>query len=316
MPLQGIIDLGSNSVRLVIYDVKHRGGKRDEKRQQAPVQNKLFRNIMNEKKIAGLSAYVEDGVFTRAGIDRAVEVLEGHLRAARNVGCNDVSIFATAVLRNCTNSEAAVKRIEKAVDTKIDLLSAEEEAHLGFVGASYDNPIETGTLIDIGGGSTELTAIYKDKDSLNISIPQGSVSSYAHYVDMILPMPPEVLAIKAAFENKLSHIDISAYRTERLYGIGGSIRALAKLYTAAFANNNRPRTLEPYQIDALSNLLATQPSTFAHAATRATPDRLHSIVPGMVIAQTLIAATGAQSLTVCKYGIREGYLLERVLEVV
>lgn len=313
MPLKGVIDLGSNTVRLVVYDVKLPDkGKRSEPHQR----HKLFRDIVNEKKTAGLSAYVEDGAFTREGIDCAIDVLQGHLRTAANVHCDSVHIFATAVIRNCSNSKNVARRISKAIDMPIDILSDQDEAHLGFVGASCDRAIEEGTLIDIGGGSTELTAVRGGVDTLNASLPQGSVSSYAQCVEMILPRPAECDAMADAFRDKMVALDnADGYKATRVYGIGGSVRAIDKLYAAAFAGDLRPHVLELYQIAALQNLLVTQPSKFAHAATRAVPERLHTIVPGMVIAQTLIEQLGAESLEICKYGIREGYLLERVLKV-
>ena len=141
----GVIDLGSNSIRLVVYDVKSNVSK--------PVAKKDFKSVINEKKIAGLSAYVQDGVFTQDGINRAIEVLEEHLKRARNLDCERICIFATAVLRNCSNSKEAVRAISDAIKLPIDLLSARDEAHLGFVGATCDRTIESGTLIDIGGGS-------------------------------------------------------------------------------------------------------------------------------------------------------------------
>lgn len=312
MTLRGIIDLGSNTVRLVVYDVKAR---LLDKAIAPHERNKLFKSVVNEKKTAGLSAYVEGNTFSRAGIDAAIKVLEKHLTTARNVGCSQVHIFATAVIRNCSNSKEAAHRISKAISTPIDVISAADEAHLGFVGASCDRVIGNGTLIDIGGGSTELTTVRDNSDSHNISLPQGSVSSYAKYVKLILPTSEECASIVKEFRRHLASTDLDRYNAKRLYGIGGSIRAVDKLYAETFSNDNVPSRLEPYQIDALKNLLLDEPSTFAHAATKAIPERLHSIVPGMVIAQELMTELGAQSLTICKYGVREGYLLERVLRL-
>lgn len=312
MALNGIIDLGSNTVRLVVYDVKER---LLDKKIAPHERNRLFKSIVNEKKTAGLSAYVEDGAFSRAGIDAAIKVLEKHLATAHNVGCSTVHIFATAVIRNCSNSKDAARRISKAIDTPIDVISATDEAHLGFVGASCDRVIENGTLVDIGGGSTELTTVRDEADSHNISLPQGSVSSYAQYVKFILPNPEECAAIVQEFRRHLASTDLNCYCSKRLYGIGGSVRAIDKLYAETFSHDSVPARLEPYQIDALKNLLLDQPSTFAHAATRAIPERLHSVVPGMVIVRELMTELGAKSLTICKHGVREGYLLERVLQV-
>ena len=150
MPNYGVIDLGSNSVRLVVYEVK------DDRR---PVYtNKDFRSLLNDKVMAGLAAYVREAVFTQAGVERAASVLKGHLKRARYFQCKRIDVFATAVLRNCDNSAEAVAALQEAAGTRIALLSARDEAHLGFVGATCDRVIERGTLVDIGGGSTELHA--------------------------------------------------------------------------------------------------------------------------------------------------------------
>ena len=325
MSLVGIVDLGSNSVRLVVYELKKNAkaeasadkaaageGKRDGDSKSGG--KKPFRTLMDKKKVAGLSAYVVDGSLTQEGISNAIDAVDNLVRAARNIGCEDVRLFATAVIRNCKNSKQAAKEISKAVDIKVDVLSEEEEAHLGFVGATFDNPIEDGTLIDVGGGSTELTLVRSGKDIRDLSLPQGSVSSYAQYVSLILPQPTEETAIRDAFLEKLSTVnDLDSFKSKRMYGIGGSVRAVDKLYAAAFSDNNRLNTLDLYQIEALQNLLANQPSAFAHAATKAVPERMHTVGPGLIIARTLMEELGATSLTVCKYGIREGYLLEKVL---
>lgn len=317
MTLKGIVDLGSNSVRLVIYEIRHKAiDEWKDDGQPKAKKNRLFQDIVNEKKIAGLSAYVKKHELSREGMDVAIDVLRNHLNTAHNVGCNDVYIFATAFLRNCRNSNEAIKTISHAIDHKIDLLSDKDEAHLGFVGASCNRDIKDGTLIDIGGGSTELTSIEKSKDQAKVSLPQGSVSSYAEYVSLILPDAKEIKAIKTAFKEKLLKVKgLEAFQAEHLYGIGGSLRAVNKLYAAAFANEEKPESLSKPQIYALRDFVLRFPSDFAHAATKVAPERLHSIVPGMAIAITLIDTLEASDLSVCKYGVREGYLLERVLKV-
>ena len=103
----GVIDLGSNSVRLVVYETK---------REDAA---KPFRTLVDEKKMAGLAAYVTDGARSSAGIARAVAVLGDLLKLADNLNCARVDIFATAVLRNCANSEAATAAIETAINLSL-----------------------------------------------------------------------------------------------------------------------------------------------------------------------------------------------------
>lgn len=305
MPNYGVIDLGSNTIRLCVYEVKD-----DSKRSYT---RKDFRTLLNNKVMAGLSAHVADGSFTDKGIDHALDVLAGHAKRLKYFDCKRTDVFATAVLRNCENSSAAVRAIEKGSGFSITLLSAEDEAHLGFVGATCDRAIEGGTLIDIGGGSTELTRIARGADHDNVSIGQGSLSSFAAHVRGILPTQGEARAIEDALEDRLGAIDASRYRCDTLYGIGGSVRAAAKMYAESYGQGVRPERLTPEDLDAIIGSCLADPDAFAHTALKAAPDRIHTLVPGCLIIRRLLRDTGASSLVICKKGVREGYLIERML---
>lgn len=305
MPNYGVIDLGSNTVRLCVYEVKD-----DSK---SSYTRKDFRTLLNNKAMAGLSAHVADGKFTEAGVAHALDVLAGHAKRLKYFDCKRTDVFATAVLRNCTNSVEAVRAIEKGSGFPISLLSAEDEAHLGFVGATCDRAIDEGTLVDIGGGSTELTRIAEGADHDNVSIGQGSLSSFASYVRGILPTQSEIEAIEDAFEQRLESIDANRYRSDTLYGIGGSVRAAAKMYAEAYGNGARPESLALEDIDAIVGSCLADPDAFAHTALKAAPDRIHTLVPGCLIIRRLLVDCGAQSLIICKKGVREGYLIERML---
>lgn len=306
MPNYAVVDLGSNSIRLVVYDVKDA--------HKRTCTNKDFKRLINDKVMAGLSAYVVDGVFTQDGIDRAVSVLRGHAKRARYFDCEKMEVFATAVIRNALNCEEAVAAIEEAAELPISLLSATDEAHLGFVGATCDRAVERGTLVDIGGGSTELTRIESSLDFDNASIGQGSLSSFAQHVRAILPTPGEMDAIAEAFRKRFAGLPNSdAYRSEALYGIGGSVRAAAKMHAQATGAAVRPKTMTKQQIHAILAWCRTDPDTFAHAALKASAERVHTLVPGCIILGELFDACGAERLDVCKYGVREGYLIDRML---
>ena len=218
------------------------------------------------------------------------------------------------MLRNCANSEAATAAIEAAIDHKVRVLSAREEAHLGFVGASIGAPLAAGTLIDVGGGSTELTALAADGDHAGISIPFGCVLAYANYVRCVIPTPAECRTIADAFRRELQALpNLEGYRSERLYGIGGSVRALAKMVAAVWGDDTRPKSISRKDMEGLADLLQGDVSVFAHRAVKAAPDRVHSLVPGMIIVRTLAEELAAAEVIPCKYGIREGYLVTHML---
>lgn len=306
MPNYAVIDLGSNSVRLAVFEVPN-----NKKRAYTC---KDFRSLINDKVMAGLAAYVEDGVFTQEGIDKAVSVLKGHLKRSKYFQCKKVSCFATAVLRNASNCDEAIAKIEKETGLSISLLSAWDEAHLGFVGATCDRTIKEGTLIDIGGGSTELTRIENGEDVELVSLGQGSLSSYAQFVKDILPTYEEAQLIRRTFRKHLGEIaHLDRFRTQTCYGIGGSVRAAAKMYAQTHCQGVRPKTLMPSQVSDILQTRTDNPSYYAHSALKASAERIHTLTPGCLVLDTLLAELGASKLEICKYGVREGYLIERLL---
>ncbi|HIT44873.1 MAG TPA: exopolyphosphatase [Candidatus Aphodovivens excrementavium] len=306
MPNYAVIDLGSNSVRMVVYEV------RDDKKRTYTCKD--FRSLINDKVMAGLAAYVEDGVFVKAGVKRAASVLKGHIKRSGYFQCKRIDIFATAVLRNASNCNEAVSAIEKEIGLPLSLLSARDEAHLGFVGATCDRSIERGTLIDIGGGSTELTRIENGKERDNVSLGQGSLSSYAQFVKDILPTPIEAQEIREAFWKHIDALpDREAFRAKTFYGIGGTVRAAAKMYAQTHGEGVRPKTLTPQQVSDILQFRRTDASAYAHSALKASAERIHTLTPGCIILESLLKGLGATKLEICKYGVREGYLIERML---
>lgn len=305
MARYGIIDVGSNTIRLCIFEVTPRG-----KGSEPP----HISTLLNDKVMAGLASYVQDGAMSAGGIDRAIEAIGDHLKNASYFQCREVRVFATACLRNVSNSKEAVAAIEQGTGAKIDLLPGEMEAHLGFRGASLDVPMQQGVLIDIGGGSVEMTRIQDGADASGISLPQGSLSSFSQYVHGLVPTPDEMERISAAFRALLAEHPAEEYRTDRLYGIGGSVRSAMKVYGDLFNDGERLGYLEPAHIDTMLDAYRHDGAAFAHGALHTVPDRVHTFIPGCLLLREIFAVTGAPRLEVAKKGVREGYLIERVLK--
>lgn len=307
MPRYGIIDIGSNTVRLCVYHLP------DDRRTTYTKHD--FHSIVNNRVMAGLSAYVVKGIFTEEGIAHAVEVLQGHIKRLKYYRCKQTSVFATAVLRNCSNSAEAIRAIEQNTGLSITLLSAEEEAHLGFVGATSDRPIAEGTLIDIGGSSTEITRIRGGLDRDKASIRQGSLSSYVICVQAILPTENEIANIANTFDEYLASLEnTDRYHSEQVFGIGGSVRAASKLYLKISGETRRRDTLSMSMLDTMIDLCIDDPNRFARFALMAAADRVHTVIPGCIIARRILEHCGASSLLIAKKGVREGYLIERMLK--
>lgn len=296
----GVIDVGSNTVRLCVYDVSADG--------------KKFKTIVNRKITAGLASYVEGGKLSDEGIQVAIESVRRCLKRAALLDVARVDVFATAVLRNISNSAEAVAAVEKGAGCAIALLSDEDEAHLGFVGACHEDVLDNGVLVDIGGGSAEVTLVAGGNDAMRASLPIGSLSSYKKHVADILPTPQEAEAIKrdtaALLDAEPS--GIVEHRVKKLFGVGGSIRAIAEANAllrpeASYCDISRADA-EALAVDVTENRRA-----FIDAVLHTSPERLHTISCGLAVLLEIFERFDAQTLHVCENGVREGFLIERML---
>ena len=301
-----VIDLGSNTIRLAVFGVTRAGRGADK-----TIEKPSVRELLDAKVVAGLSAYVTGGEFSELGVDKATRILKTQIERAKNMGCKDVHIFATAVLRNAANSKAAVKEIEGAIDNKIDLLSAKQEAQLGLLGARFKTDMEAGAIVDLGGGSCEITR-FCGSALETCSLKMGCVSAYSTCVGEIFPTLKEYSDIQRLAREMIEKEAPFLKDAGELFGIGGSVRAISKATREIKELGKTPRHIWKSDIDDIKNLAYRDPKKFAHLAVKAVPDRLHSLLPGAAIIDEVMRAAGATTLDICKGGIREGYLLSLV----
>ena len=297
----GIIDTGSNTIRLAVFDCT----------ETLKPKTYNLKPLIDVKNTAGLSNYVYDGTFTEAGVDKATRVLKEHIACAENLNCDEIYIFATAVLRNARNSSDVVSDIENKISHKIDLLSGEDEAKLGLKGAFYGSDVTSGTLIDLGGGSCEITK-FNNSECASSSLKMGCVSAYSQFVSNIFPSKKECEKIMAAINDKLEKTPFKLGKQCKVYGIGGSVRAVAKFTREMKELPKTPKHVRAQDVEDMLDFLKRDEDAFAHVAVRAVPDRIHSVVPGCIIIGEILKATGALQLDICKKGLREGYLLEKL----
>lgn len=296
----GVIDVGSNTVRLCVYDVSADG--------------KKFKTIVNRKITAGLASYVEGGALSDKGVEVAIESVRRCLKRAALLDVARVDVFATAVLRNISNSVEAVSEVERGAGCSIALLSDEDEAHLGFVGACHEDVLDNGVLVDIGGGSAEVTLVAAGNDVMRASLPIGSLSSYKKHVADILPTPQEADAIRrdTAVLLDAEPSGIVEHRVKKLFGVGGSIRAIAETNAllrpeASYCDISRA------DAEMLAEDVTENRRAFIDAVLHTSPERLHTISCGLAVLMEIFERFDAQTLHVCENGVREGFLIERML---
>src|SRR5690606_15379837 len=210
-----VIDLGSNTVRLVVYDY---------------INNKL-RKVYSRKEVLGLASYLlPEGFLSDVGIERAILTVKEFVADSEIYEADKLFLIATATIRNARNQNEIINRIHAATGVRVTLLSGEEEAFVGVAGIKDEFDFSEGVVIDIGGGSTEVSLIIKKRLDLATSLPVGSLNSYLTYVKEMLPTKSEMEQIKKGVLHALDDNEVPRLKMNVLYGIGGTLKAAKGLF--------------------------------------------------------------------------------------
>ena len=288
--MYSVIDIGSNTIRLVVYRVDSEG----------------ITAILNNKYTAGLAAYIgKDGALSDEGIERLVDVM-GKFRDAVELlpGC-EVFPFATASLRNVTNREEVLRRVKEATGFDIRVLSGYEEAMLDYHGAVRSMPGEEGLLVDVGGGSTELVFFKGGRAAAARSVPLGSLSLFNKCVSGIIPTAGE-LAARKALAGVLP--DSQGYSAQPMCGVGGTARGALALYRGMVGEPGA----EGYDTQFFSKVLRQaqdNPKKLTRRILKIAPERIHTMLPGIALLSAAAELYGSRTVVTSKYGVREGYML-------
>lgn len=286
----GIIDIGSNTVRLNIYKI----------------YDDSYQLLVTEKEMVGLANHIVNHEMMVSGVDAAVAILNHFVLISNNLNCQKIYAFATASLRNISNSLSIVDEISQRTHLFIDVLTGDQEAQLGFLGATQEVDVETGLLVDIGGGSTELV-YFKDKQVvISTSIPMGSLTSYRDYVEDILPKTNELKALAIAFNRELSVRVKTPIDINTIVSIGGTARATFELI-----DEMKQATCD--DVSTLLKRLSNESKASTNEILKKVPDRIHTILPGMQLLSEVLKYFNSIDIYISHSGVREGYLLKEVL---
>lgn len=287
---QGIIDIGSNSVRLVVYDGPAR----------AP--SVLF----NEKVSAGLGRGLGDGAaLDRGAVAQALRALKRFNVVARAMGVEDVRTVATAAVRDASDGKAFIAQIE-ALGLPVELLSGDQEAQASGYGVLSAFPHADGIVGDLGGGSLELVRVRGGKVHERISLPLGVLRLAGLKKGRgVLDRHVRKLLVKAGWK--------SVERDLPFWLVGGSWRALARLHM--YLTDYPLPVLHGYAMppEAASRLLRAlgRMDRKRLKGIEALPSgRIGALGDAAALLATLTRLLGSSSLIVSAYGLREGLIFE------
>ncbi|MCP3772224.1 Ppx/GppA family phosphatase [Paenibacillus sp. MZ04-78.2] len=296
----GIIDIGSNSIRLAVNEQTTGGA---------------YRVIGEFKESARLSQRIgADGTLAQADIQVIVKVLSHFKRICHAHEVTEYRVAATAAIRNAANSQEILNTLRRESGFHVELLSGEDEARLGFLGMIQTMDISDGFLVDIGGGSTEIS-LFRDRTLIrSVSFPFGAVNTTRKFAPDGEFQEEQLQGIRQMVEDAIAREPwIRQSPGLPLVGLGGGVRTLCKInqrkrkYSLPLTHNY---TIPAAEVDELAAWLPLMPGEKRKKIDGLSKDRYDIIIPGLLILQTIFQAAGASHYVVSGAGLRDGLFFE------
>lgn len=296
----GILDLGSNSIRLVIIDINDNGA---------------HHQIENLKESVRLRSGTDaQGFLTDEGINSAVEMVSLFVRFCRARNVTQIIAVATAAVRRAPNRSELIERIAEQTGITIQVLSSEEEAHLGYIGLVNSVTETTGLMADLGGGALKLVGFRDRLNQNSTTLDFGAVSLMEKYRLQDLPNKANLKELEAFLDETFAKISwLPSY--PRLMGLGGTFRSLARVYRhyVHYVPDVTHGIVIP--ADAVAEIY-TMLSSMDLQRRRQVPgleqDRADLSVTGVAIIHRLLKAIDGRELMVSASSLRDGLFYKHI----
>lgn len=298
-----IIDIGSNTIRLVLYQYDNEEG---------------LRELGNIKTVARLRTYLQpSGAMSEEGIRVLTETLLTFKAMLDDFEIVDVKAAATAAIRQATNRDQIIALMKEKTGVQIELLSEEEEAYFGYVAVAHSIGTLSAVTIDMGGGSTEIT-LFKNKELVeSFSFPFGTVSLKQRFVKGDIMNSGEKKELVAFVKEQFKSLPWIQQVGLPIIAIGGSARNIAQVhqqrqqYPIASVHGYEISKEDLDQLGAFLGNLSFQ--ELKHLDGLST-DRADIIVPALEVFRILMEIVGSEVFQLTKKGLREGLIIHRILQ--
>lgn len=287
----GVIDVGSNSVRLVVFE---RFGC-------------ALQPLYNEKVLCGLaSGLAETGRLDPEGVRRALTSLRRYAGIARAMGLDRLDVFGTEAVRAAEDGAAFVDMIRDETGLEMDVLSGEAEARLAALGVMAAEPSADGLVGDLGGGSLELVRIEGGECRSHATLPLGP---------LVARRLKKRADLAAMIDEQLASVPwLGECRGAALYPVGGAWRSFAK---AQMAQKAYPlRIIHHYQLAgpealAYAELIASLGKGSLQRLRDVSRRRRDTLPYGALVLERLLRKVTPKEVIFSAFGAREGLIFDR-----
>ncbi len=305
-----VADLGSNSFRLVVFAEHARG----------PGGGAWWRRTDEIYEPVRIGAGVdESGALGKDGMRRAAAAIGvfAHFARASQIAPSDVDVVATSAIREATNAEEFLRRVQRNTGLAVRVLSREDEARYGYLAAVNSTLLADGLMLDLGGGSMQLVEVGGRRARRGDSWQLGAVRMTERFLPGPDPASAKQLSrLRDHVARKLSDAPWVADADPHVVGVGGTVRNLAAAIQHALGV---PRfgvqgfRVPREALGELVGLLAAMPVADRGRVVGIKPARADIILAGAVVIEAVLAHAGVDELEVTEAGLREGVFFERHL---
>jgi exopolyphosphatase/guanosine-5'-triphosphate,3'-diphosphate pyrophosphatase len=300
------IDIGTNSLHMIVVRVR---------------PDLSFEVVDREKEMVRLGAGGLDGrALTREATNAALQVLSKFRRLAESHGVDETVAVATSAVREAENGGEFLDAITSRTGIRPRVISGTEEARLIHMAAAYGvgGPGEVAVVVDIGGGSVEITRGAGDRLETGRSFKLGVIRLTERFVktDPISPRDERRLVRHVRTEIDEYLDQLSKAKFDRLIGTSGTILSLGAVATAGQGHppdaSLRNRRVSAKQLHRIRKTLVALDIEKRLRVPGLDPRRADIAVAGAVLIDTIVRRLGANELTLCDLSLREGLVLDYI----
>ena len=305
MSVFAAVDIGSNSVRLKIARIVHHG----------------LKTIHEDRVVTRLGESVfHSGLLSPEAMDATVRVLRRFRRACQKYGADRVRVVATSALRDARNSAALVAWVYSAIGWKVETISGLEEGRLIHLGVLTNSRVAASDslLIDLGGGSCELTVSEHGHIRDMVSLPLGAVRLTQEFLLHDPPREAEIQRLRKDIAEEVTPVSkrIAAARVSSVIATSGTAAALAGAVRVVepAAGNRRDGSVSRMAVVRLAEELSRLDVTERAKLPGIGPRRAEIVVAGAYVFQELMVRCKLAGFRYSALGLRDGLLAQMLAE--
>ncbi len=298
-----IIDMGSNSFRLIVIEYVPR------------LSFKMVDEVRESVRIGEGMGEVD--VLRPAAMDRAAVASQIYAAFCRASGINDIIAVGTSAIRDARNRSRYIERVQRETGINVRVLSGEEEAYYGYLAAVNSTTLENGFVVDLGGGSLQITRVENRASTHSVSFPLGAVRCTEGFLHSDPATPGEMRALTAHLRQRFEAL--GWFRHEpgmMLVGEGGTLRLIGHLAQkrAHYPLDDLHGYVTTFsQVETVRDDLARLSIAGRARLSGMKPDRADISLAGALVVHEVMRAGGFAAMTICSQGLREGLFYERFL---